>query len=111
MGFFGKLFGGNKNRGGDAQGQGKGGGRFKQIFEMAKPELNLSAEQEQQITSIFKEFRGERQDLKQTGGDAMQQGIKDARHDAKDKIMTLLNDDQKKVFEANFQKWKQQAGA
>lgn len=110
MGFFGNLFGGNKNRGEGTPGQGKGGGRFKQIFEMAKPQLNLRAEQEQQISSIFREFRGERQDLKQTGGDAMQQGIRDARNEAKDKIMAVLNDEQKKVLEENFQKWKQQTG-
>lgn len=107
MGFFSKLFGGNKNN--EQGGQGRGG-RLKQIFEMAKPQLNLSPEQEQQVISIFKEFREERHDLKEAGGDSMQQNIRDARHEAKDKIMAVLNEQQRTILEENFRKWKQQAG-
>ena len=107
MGFFSKLFGGGKSRGQAGQGR---GGRLKQIFEMAKPQLNLSPEQEQQILSIFQEFREERRDLKQTAGGNMQEGIREARHEAKDKIMAVLNEQQRTILEENFRKWKQQAG-
>ena len=90
-------------------GEHKGGG-LKQIFEMAKPVLYLSPEQEQKITEIFKEFREERQGLKSGGGDSARENIRTARQQAKEKLMAVLNDDQKRIFEENISKWKAQAG-
>jgi hypothetical protein len=98
MGLFNK-------RGGDEH----KGGRLKQIFETAKPVLHLSPEQEQRIGEIFKEFREERQDLKSEGGDAAKENIRTARRQVKEKLMAVLNDDQKKIFEDNITKWKEQA--
>jgi Spy/CpxP family protein refolding chaperone len=87
------------------KGEHKGGG-LQQIFEMAKPALNLSADQEQKITEIFNEFREEKQGLKSGGGDNAKESIRTARQQAKQKIMAVLNDDQKKIFEENISKWK-----
>ena len=88
---------------------GKQGGRLKQVFEMAKPVLNLSPQQETQITEIFKQFREERQGLKSGGGDNAGEEIKAARKETRQKIMAVLNDDQKRIFEENLKKWKEKA--
>ena len=74
-----------------------------------KPVLHLSPEQEQRVGEIFKEFREERQDLKSEGGDAAKENIRNARRQVKEKLMGVLNDDQKKIFEENVTKWKDQA--
>ena len=99
MGLFDKLTGGAEHK----------GNRLRQVFEMAKPALNLSAEQEQKIKEIFRDFREERHDLKEEGGDGMRDDIRAARQEAKQKLMDVLNDDQKKILEENLQKWKDQA--
>jgi vacuolar-type H+-ATPase subunit H len=98
MGFFNKA----------GKGEHKGGG-LQQIFETAKSALNLSADQEQKITDIFNEFREERQGLKKDGGDNAKESIRAARQQAKQKIMDVLNDNQKKIFEENIGKWKDEA--
>jgi len=84
------------------------GGRLQQVFEVAKPALNLSAQQEAQITEIFTQFREERRELK-SGGDNARDEIRTARREAKQKIMAVLNDDQKRILEENLSKWKGQA--
>lgn len=87
-------------------------GKFRQIFELAKPMLNLSAEQEKQARDIFMEFRQDRQNLKKEGDSSGDGDIKsemqEARQEAKHKIMALLTADQKKIFEDNIQKWRSQ---
>ncbi len=90
-----------------------GGGhhnKFRQIFEMAKPVLNLSDDQERQAKEIFRDFREDRQDIKEAGdkdGDGnLQHEMKDARQDAKEKILALLTPEQKKLFDENIQKWR-----
>ncbi len=108
MGLLGKLFGkitgggGNKSGGGGA----KAGGRFKELFEMAKPALNLSAEQESSIKNIFMEFRQERKELKQGGGE--QSEIREARKEAKQKIMALLTPEQLNTLRQKMGEWKEE---
>jgi len=85
------------------------GGRLKQVFELAKPALHLSSEQEQKIMEIFKEFGEERRDIKHESGDNAREEIRAARKEAKQKLMAVLNDDQKKILEENLSKWKDQA--
>ena len=85
------------------------GGRLKQAFEMAKPALNLSPQQETQIMEIFNQFREERQGLKSGGGDNAREEIRSARKEMKQKIMNVLNDDQKRILEENLKKLKEEA--
>jgi len=85
----------------------KGGG-LRQAFEMAKPALNLSADQEKQIREIFKDFREERQDLKTTGNNGMHDDLRAARQERRQKIMTVLNADQKKILQENLQKLREE---
>ncbi len=92
------------NHGNDAEH--KGGG-LRQAFEIAKPQLNLSSEQERQITEIFRDFREERQDLKTSGNDTMRDDLRAARQERKQKIMAVLNEDQKKILQANLQKFRE----
>lgn len=91
MGLIDNLTGGADHKGG-----------FRQVFEAIKPSLNLSADQEQKIREIFKNFRQERAELKETGGDDMKEGLHDARHEAKEQILALLNDDQKKTVQQHL---------
>ncbi len=108
MGLLGKLFGkitgggANKSEGGGA----KGGGRFKELFEMAKPALHLSAEQESAIKNIFIAFRQERKDLKQGGGE--QSEIRAARKEAKEKIIALLTPEQLHTLRQKMGEWKEE---
>jgi len=85
------------------KGEGKGGG-LRQAFETAKPELNLSADQEQRIKEIFKGFREERQDLKAAGNDSMRNDLQAARQERRQKVMAVLNEEQKKILQAALQK-------
>ena len=85
------------------------GGRLKQAFETAKPALNLSQQQENQITAIFKDFSEERRELKGSGGDDSKEAIRAARKEAKQKIMAVLSDDQKRILEEHMSQWKDQA--
>jgi Spy/CpxP family protein refolding chaperone len=91
MGIFSKLFGrkGQQNTGASTP---TGGGRFRELFEQLKPELNLTADQEIKIKEIFREFRQERREVKQSGGGAAE--IKESRQEAKQKIREILNPDQ-----------------
>lgn len=74
------------------------GGALRQALEAARPELNLSADQEQKVKEIFKDFREERVDLKDEGGANMREDIRTARQEFKQKLMTILNDDQGKIL-------------
>ena len=78
------------------------GGRLKQAFETAKPALHLSPDQEAQIQSIFKDFREERKELKTGGGEDAREAIRSARKGAKQKILDVLNDDQRQVLEQHL---------
>ena len=82
-------------------------GRFKQAFEAAKPVLRLSSEQENQITAVFNDFRDERRELKTWSREDAPEAIRAARKETKQKIMAILNDDQKRILEENLKKWKE----
>ena len=78
------------------------GGGLRQIFEAAKPALNLSAEQEQKIKEIFKEFREERNDLRDAAGNNMRDDIRAVRKETKQQLMDVLNDDQKEIIQKHL---------
>ena len=84
-------------------------GKFRQIFEIAKPSLKLSEEQEEKIREIFKEFQTERKGLKTIQVINQHDQIKEARKKAKQKLMDVLNTDQKKIFTENIDKWRKMA--
>lgn len=98
MGLFGKSGSEKEHKGG-----------LKQVIEAAKPELNLSATQEQQIKELFKNLREERKDLKSAGGDNMREEIRAARRQAKQQLLNVLNDDQKRIFEKHLHELKNEA--
>ena len=82
------------------------GGKFNRIIELAKPALNLTPDQDQKITDVLKNFREEKQGLKSGGGDNMRDDMHTARHEAMQKIKDVLNEDQKRIFEENISKWR-----
>ena len=84
------------------------GNRLQQAFEMAKPALSLSPEQEQQITKVFERFKEERQSIKSEGGDDAKDRIRSSRQQAKEEIFSVLNDEQRKIFEEHLSKLKEQ---
>ncbi len=85
-------------------------GKFKQVFELAKPSLNLSAPQQAEIVEIFKEFKEERADIKAIPGISHHDEIRDARKDAKEQILAVLTPEQRQIFHANIDKWRAQIG-
>ncbi len=88
-----------------------GGGfqkKFSQVFELAKPSLNLSVQQQAEIVEIFKDFKEERADLKATPGISHHDEIRDARKDAKEQILAILTPEQREIFHANIDKWRAQ---
>lgn len=94
MGLLDKFSGKNENK----------SGGLKQIIESAKPLLNLTPQQDEQITEIIKGFRGERKEFKSEGGDNMRSEIKSARQETMQKIKDVLNDDQKRSLEESIRK-------
>lgn len=101
MGLLGNLF--------DEPHEGSGfKGKFRRIYEIAKPSLNLSAEQQQEIAEIFKEFKEERADIKAQPTLSRHDEIKNARKDAKEKVLAVLTPEQRQIFENNIDKWRKQ---
>lgn len=78
-------------------------GGLRQAFEMIKPQLNLSGDQEQKIHEIFKNFREERSEIKSNAGDNVKEQMHDARHNVREQIMGLLNEDQRKILKQKLQ--------
>lgn len=93
MGIFSKMFG-DEN---------KQGGKFAQLIDAWKTDLNLSHEQVQQIREVAKGFRDERKDLKEDGADRSK--IAEARNEAFGKIVTFLDAKQQEIFKANAAKY------
>lgn len=83
-------------------------GKFKKVFELAAPNLNLSVQQQAEIVKIFKEFREERADLKAIPSISRHDEIRDARKDAKEQILAVLTPEQRQIFHANIDKWRAQ---
>ncbi len=99
MGIFEKFLGGGKQNPGVR-------GKFREIYELAKPSLNLSAEQQQKIEEIFREFQGERKQIKTKTGANQHEEMKEARLDAKEKVLAVLTPEQQQIFHANIDKWR-----
>lgn len=94
MSLFGNLFGG---------GHGGGGAKFNNVVDALKSDLNLSETQGQQVLQALMNFRSERKEVKAAGGDKSQ--LKGAKDDLKEKILGVLNDEQKQKFIANAAKY------
>jgi len=82
----------------DTTGTNEHRGGLRQVFEAIKPQLNLSAEQEQKIKEIFKNFREERTEIQSSGSSDIREDMRNARHGVKEQVLALLNDEQKKMF-------------
>ena len=97
MGFFSKIFGG---------GAGQGQGMAAQVLTQLITDLNLSSDQQNQIKNAFQSFREERKEAKSQGGD-MKEQMKAHRQELKNKILSLLTDEQKQKFQANMEKYRE----
>jgi len=82
------------------------GGRLKQALKAAKPALNLSAEQEEKIKEIFRNFREKKRAVKQEGGDNMNENLLSVKKERKQQLMGVLNDDQKKILKEKLRELK-----
>ena len=74
------------------------GGRLKQALKAAKPVLNLSLEQDENIKGLFKDFREKKRAIIQEGGDNMNDNIHAIKKERKQRLKEVLNDDQKKIL-------------
>lgn len=86
------------------------GGRLKQALKIAKPALNLSAEQDEKIKAIFKNFREKKRILIEKGGDAMNDDLHRAKKERKQQLMSVLNDEQKKILKDHLRALKNDTG-
>ncbi len=93
MGIFSKMFGDDD----------KQGGKFAQLIDAWKTDLNLSHDQVHQIREVAKGFREERKELKADGSDRSK--IMEARNEAFSKIVTFLDAKQQEIFKANAAKY------
>ena len=82
------------------------GGRLKQALRAAKPALNLSAEQEEKIKEIFRNFREKKRAVKQEGGETMNDNLLSIKKERKQQLMGALNDDQKKILKEKLRELK-----
>jgi len=82
------------------------GGRFKQALNAAKPTMNLSAEQDQKIKEIFRNFREKKRAVIQEGGDNMNDNLLSVKKERKQQLMGALNDDQKKILKEKLRELK-----
>lgn len=101
MGIFGNMFGGGNKE--HTQGGGQGGGKFAQLIEAWKTDLNLSQDQVQKIREAAKSFREERQQLKSGGSDRSE--IVAARQKVMEQIGGYLDANQMQIFKANAAKY------
>lgn len=93
MGIFGNMFGDENKK----------EGKFAQLIEAWKTDLNLSHEQVQKIRETVKNFREERKELKSEGGERSK--ILEARKNTLEQIATFLDDKQKQLFKDNAAKY------
>lgn len=96
MGILSKLFGGAKE---------EGQGLAAQLLQQISGDLNLSGDQLEKMKSLFQQFREKRKAAKAAGGD-FKLKIKEFKQELKSGIHGLLNDDQRKKFQANIEKYK-----
>lgn len=96
MGFFKKLFGG----GGRSEG---GGGRFAEFFQTLQADLQLTPEQAAQMKDAFREFKQQKKEIKEGGGDRSK--IRQEKDEMKQQLYNMLNDQQKSIFKTNADKY------
>jgi Spy/CpxP family protein refolding chaperone len=94
----------NSNTG---SGNARKGGGLRQMYELAKPALHLSADQESKIEALLKDLREERESIK-SSGDNNQEQLRTARQQARQKLMDVLNPEQKAIWQENIKTWKEQ---
>ncbi len=82
------------------------GGRLKQALKAARPALNLSAEQDEKIKAIFKNFREKKRLLNEKGGVAMNDQLHAAKKERKQQLMGVLNDNQKMILKDHLRELK-----
>lgn len=82
-------------------------GGLKGIYELAKPALHLSADQESKIEAALNELKEERHNLKTSGDGNV--NMHAARKDARQKIMSILTPGQKTIWQDNLDKGKEDA--
>ena len=82
------------------------GGRLKQALRAARPALNLSAEQDQNIKEIFRSFREKKHAVTQAGGDNLNDNLQSVKKERKQQIMAVLNDEQKKILKDKLKELK-----
>lgn len=99
MSIFSKLFGGNKG------GSGGGAGNAQAFISKLQSDLNLSADQVNQVQNAIQEFFQEKRSLKQSGGGKDE--MRESKQDFKDDILKVLNPEQQQKFMANIQTYKQ----
>lgn len=92
MGFFQKLLRGNK-----------GGGKMADLLQTLITDLSLDPNQIATFKQAFQSFKEQRKSIKDAGGDRSQ--IQQARSQMTEKIMSVLNDQQKQTFTANAAKY------
>ena len=99
MSILSKLFGGNKG------GSGGGAGNAQAFISKLQSDLNLSADQVNQVQNAIQEFFQEKRSLKQSGGGKDE--MRESKQDFKDDILKVLNPEQQQKFMANIQTYKQ----
>ena len=82
------------------------GGRFKQALKAAKPTMNLSAEQEQKIKEIYRNFREKKQAIAQQGGDNLDDNLHSVKKERRQQIMAVLDDNQKRILKDKLKELK-----
>ena len=92
----------------DAGNAHKGGG-LRNLYKLAKPSLNLSAEQESKIEAILSQLKEDRQNIQSSVDDDDKEELRSARQQARQGIMEVLNPEQKKTWQDNVKNWREQA--
>lgn len=86
------------------------GGRLKQALKAARPILNLSAEQDEKIKEVFRNFREKKRAVEQEGGNNMNDNLRSVKKERKQQLMGVLNDDQKKILKEKLRELKDNVG-
>jgi hypothetical protein len=81
-------------------------GRLKQALKAARPNLNLSAEQDEKIKEIFRNFREKKGAIMQQGGNNLSDNLRSVKKERKQQLMSALNDGQKKILKEKLKELK-----
>ena len=97
------------NTNNDAAGNTRKGGGLRNLYKMAKPALNLSADQETKVEAILGQLKEDRVNIKSNGDAGNKEELRSARQQARQQIMEVLNPEQQKIWKDNVDAWKEQA--